>query len=425
MNFIKRLNNKKIFFFIFFLLFLNILFSQGRKDYEELLKKPPIYFETHLVPNDSLFTCFISFKIPYNNLLFVRESGYFKSELSITYEIYKNKEFISRVYDKKSISITDYEKTNDAKLFLEGLTSFKLEEGEYRISPSILLGNTDIEIKNKPLKLLVDSTQISRPIVVSKGNICDSSNIKLTNFQNSIPFSKNEFDILIPIYNDSDFTLSVEIEQNEKVIIEKEIAEYELLSSELIECGNQIILTQKNSSELVKYFRLSFANKNLIEGNAQIVIKSETFEYDFDMNVFWNEKPKSLYSLDGAIKAMRIIGYKDISDSLLNIPDEEQYQALFNFWSRFDDDISTSFNEIFYEFYSRIDFVRKEFNSLGKSDGLDTDRGKTYLLFGEPDKIERTYSEVYNVLEVWVYNSLNEKIYFSDKTGTGKFERVK
>ena len=53
------------------------------------------------------------------------------------------------------------------------------------------------------------------------------------------------------------------------------------------------------------------------------------------------------------------------------------------------------------------------------------DRGKTYLIYGEPDKIERTYSDVYNVLEVWIYNSMNEKIYFSDKTGTGKFERIK
>ncbi len=425
MKFIKLIKNRKLLILILFILFLNTLFPQRRKSHEELPKRQPIYFETHIVPKDSSFICFISFKIPFNNLLFVRERGSFKSELSVTYEIFENNKFISRMFDKKTISIDEYEKTDNTDLFLEGITSFKLGEGEYKIKPSILLGNTDIEIKNRPLKLLVDSTQISKPLVVSNKSYCDSSNIKLNNFQNTIPFSKSEYDLLIPIYNNSDFPLSVKIKQDEKIIIDKIITEYELLGRELSECNNQIVVGKKNNSELVKYFRLNFVNKNLIEGDIKIFIKTKVSEFEFDMNVYWAEKPKSLFSLSGAISAMKIIGYNDIADSLLNISDDEQYKALFNFWSRFDDDSSTSFNEIFNEFYSRIDFVRKEFNSLGKNDGLDTDRGKTYLLYGKPDKIERTYSEIYNVLEVWIYNSLNEKIYFSDKTGTGKFERVK
>ncbi|MCF6268205.1 MAG: GWxTD domain-containing protein [Melioribacteraceae bacterium] len=428
MNFIKQLKpikSKEILFFICILLSFNILFAQKRIAHKALSKRPPIYFETHLIPSSSLFTCFISFKIPYNNLLFVREGAKFNSELTITYEIFEGDKFISRKFNRKTISIAEYEKTDAEDLFLEGITNFKLSEGEYRILPSILLGNTDIEIKNMSLNLLVDSSQIMKPIVISNSSNCDSSNIKLANFQNRIPFSKDEYDLLIPIYSKDDLLLNVIIKQDEKIITENEITEYELFNNELFECNNQIVLVKNNNSELIKYFRLNFVNKNLIEGNATIFLKSETFELEFDMNVFWNEKPKSLLSLDGAISAMKIIGYKDVADSLLGISDEEQYKALFNFWSKFDDNNTTSFNEIFYEFYSRIDFVRKEFNSLGKNDGLDTDRGRTYLLFGKPDKIERTYSEIYNVLEVWIYNSLNEKIYFSDKTGTGKFERVK
>ena len=173
MNYIKLLNNRKLFFFIFFLLIINITFSQKRRNNkEEIPKRPPIYFETHIVPNDSLFTCFISFRIPYNNLLFVRENGSFKSELSITYEIFINNEFNSRVFDRKTISITEYDKTTDSKLFLEGITSFNIEDGEYRISPAILLGNTDIEFKSKPLRLIVDSTQASKPLVVYNGSSC-------------------------------------------------------------------------------------------------------------------------------------------------------------------------------------------------------------------------------------------------------------
>lgn len=401
-----------------------MVFSQNRNNSEELPKRQPIYFETHLVPNDSLYICFISFKIPYNNLLFVRDNGNFKSGLSIAYEIFEKDIFISRVYDLKTVSISDYEKTSDPKLFVEGITSFEIREGNYRISPSILLNNTDIDIKGKPLKIIVDSSQIHRPIVVSNNNNCDSSTIQLSNFQNSIPFSINEYDLLIPFYSNNDFSLKVEIVQGDKTIIEKEINEYELFNKEFVECGDQIIITNKKS-KFVKYFRLNYVNKSLKEGDVKVLLKSKLFEFEYDMNVFWNEKPKSLYNTEDAIESMNIIGYKNIADSLLDYSDEEQYSALFNYWNRFDDDNSTSFNEIFYEFYSRIDFIRHEYNSLGKNDGLKTDRGKTYLLFGEPDKIERTYSEIYNVLEIWSYSSLNEKVYFSDKTGTGKFERIK
>lgn len=425
MNYIKLIKNQKLFIFIFFLLFINTIFSQRRNNKEELPQKPPIYFETHVVPNDSVYTCFVSFKIPYSNLLFVKENGSFKSEIAITYKLLKDKKFYSRKVDKKTISITEYERTKDSKLFLEGITSFNIEEGEYRISPSILLGNTDIDFKSMPLKLSVDATHVSKPFVVYDGASCDSSNTILANFQNTIPFSKNEYDLLIPIYSKNDIALSVEVKQNEKLILEKRLTKFESFNSDVSVCRNQVILTSNNNSELVKYFRLNFVNKNLLEGDAKIFIKSENLELEFDLKVFWNEKPKSLFNSEEAIEAITHIGYKNVADSLSDIDDDEQYQSLFNFWSRFDDDNTTSFNEVFYEYYSRIDFVREEFNSLSKDDGLETDRGKTYLFYGEPDKVERTYSEIYNVLEVWIYNSIHEKIYFSDKTGMGKFERIK
>ena len=181
----------------------------------------------------------------------------------------------------------------------------------------------------------------------------------------------------------------------------------------------------RNNLELIKYFRVNFINRNLIEGEAKIFVNTESSEYQFDINVFWNDKPKSLYDITSAIKALKIIGYNDAVDSLLDVSDNEQNRALLNFWNKFDSDKSTSYNELFTEFYSRIDYAKENFSSLRKDDGIKTDRERTFILFGKPDKIERTYTEVDNIVEIWTYNSLNEKIYFSDITGTGKFIRIK
>nr|MDA3862136.1 GWxTD domain-containing protein [Melioribacteraceae bacterium] len=143
------------------------------------------------------------------------------------------------------------------------------------------------------------------------------------------------------------------------------------------------------------------------------------------LSVLWYDKPKSLENTEQAIEYLETIGFKHSADSLLDFSDDEEYQALFHFWKEFDDDSSTSFNPVFKEFYSRIDFVRNEYNTLGKSDGADTDRGRTYIVYGKPDNIERTFKDVYDVIEIWEYKLISEKIYFSDKTGTGKFERIK
>ena len=183
----------KLSVFIFFILILGFLYPQKRKHREIPLHKQPIYFETHIVPSDSLFRCFFSFKIPYANLLFIRDNNGFKSGVSITYEVFKKEEFISRIFDQKSVNIHDYELTKRNDLFLEGVISFKLKKGNYRVVPSLLLENTDIEITGNTFDLLVDSIQINRPIVISNESRCDNSKFKLVNFDNSVPFSSNSF----------------------------------------------------------------------------------------------------------------------------------------------------------------------------------------------------------------------------------------
>ncbi len=426
MDISKILNYKKLFILILFFLFLTNLFPQKRKRLKELPRKSPIYFETHITTNDSsAYTCFISFKISYNNLLFIKRGGKFQSGISISYEISKDGKYSTRVFDKKTFSVLDYKTTVDSKLFLEGVTSFKVRKGEIKIAPSIQLANTDIEFKSKPLKLVIDSVQISEPIVIYENLVCDSMSYRIANSQNVIPFSEQRYDLLIPIYLNDDSDLKVEIEQRDNVVVKKNISEFILLNKKFSECNNKIIISKKNYQKDVKYYHFKYINKDLTEGPINIKVQHGKTKMNFYMNLFWDEKPKSLSNIEDAIEAMELIGLSNVADSLSDFSDDEAYVALFNYWKKFDDSKSTMFNEVFNEFYSRIDYVNEEFNSLGNNNGLDTDRGKTYLIYGKPDKIERNYSEIYNVVEVWTYSEINQKIRFSDKTGTGNFERIK
>jgi GWxTD domain-containing protein len=424
------LNKEKIYkILIVFLLAIflsNLLVAQKRKKFNQNPTNNPFYLETHVIPLDSSFMCYLSYRITYNNLLFVKENSHYSSGYSVTFEIYEDTKFIKRVIGNGKVSAKTYANTINENLYHDGLISFEIKEGNYLIKPSIILNNTAIEARIKPIKFVVDSNQINMPIFVkSEKPSCNNAKYQLVNFQNSLPFSNSKFDMLIPIYQEINNKIRVEILQNEKQIFDKEITEYKLLNPNITVCNGKIVLNNNSNSPLIKFYKVSFVNQKLIEGEFEVKLKIGDENINFTAPVVWYDKPRSLLDTKKAIEYLEIIGFKQQADSLLDFSEEDEYKVLFDYWRKLDDDSTTSFNTIFDEFYRRIDYVKNQFNSLGENDGVDTDRGKIYVFYGKPDNIERTFNDINNVIEIWEYKSINKKIYFSDKTGTGKFKRIK
>ena len=81
-------------------------------------------------------------------------------------------------------------------------------------------------------------------------------------------------------------------------------------------------------------------------------------------------------------------------------------------------------NEIMYQFYLRVDQAQLLFRAENKQ-GWETDRGKSLILYGEPDKIERQKHTVHSVPhEIWFYKRLNQKLTFVDTNRDNKFKLV-
>lgn len=421
-------NNKhKIFISIFILIFLFCnLIAQNKQKINKSNSKQPLYIETHVFPSESNFNCIVSYKITYSNIVFVKENSHYSSGYTISFEIYENEKFVKRIYGSNKIISSNYTETMSENIFSDGFILFSIEKGKYTIKPSIILNNTDIEAIINPIELLVDSLQIYKPFFVKKEiQFCDSSKYQLANFQNSIPFSDEQYDMLIPSFAEKEESIDIELVQQYKNIIKAKVDNFIFLNKKIEVCNGKVVFNANSNLPLLKFFKVDFVNQKLEEGEFEIFIKNETNKVKFQPQVLWFEKPKSLSNIEEAIGYLRIIGLNKKADSLLNLTEEKEYNALYNFWKKYDDDTLTEFNSVFDQFYSRIDYVKKEFNSVGKKDAIETDRGKTYINFGKPDNIIRTFNEVNDVIEVWEYNALNKKIYFSDKTGTGKFERIK
>ncbi len=420
----KKIYKVRVILFLAILIF-NISFAQKGRDNNLVSQILPVYIETHTFPTDLSYVCYLSYRIPFSNLLFVREGEQYSSGYTLSFELYKKDKFIKRFFVKEKVLTKKYSNTLSSSLYDNGVTSFEMSEGDYLIKPVLSLSNTDIEVKIEPIKLRIDSAQVLKPIFVKTMMKCESSKYQLANFQSHLPYSENKFNLLLPIISSEERPVNISILQGGKTILEEKITKYEKLNPIILECDEKVSIGRNSELPLVNFAKIDFVNKKLMEGKFEIKVKVGEKKKVFNSVVVWHNKPKSLGDVEKAIEYLEIIGYKKEADSLSKFSDEQQYQALFNFWKKFDDDTTTTFNAVFDEFYSRIDVAQKKFNSLNKKDALATDRGLTYILYGKPDSVKRTFNNIYDVIEVWEYKSMNKKIYFSDKTGTGKFERMK
>lgn len=94
-------------------------------------------------------------------------------------------------------------------------------------------------------------------------------------------------------------------------------------------------------------------------------------------------------------------------------------KALFDFWASRDEDKTTLINETKLEYFRRIAVVNSQYRT-GFREGWKTDRGRVYIVYGQPDEIERHANETdVKPYEVWFYNSIQGGVQFifGDRTG--------
>ncbi|MDZ7264993.1 MAG: GWxTD domain-containing protein [candidate division KSB1 bacterium] len=103
----------------------------------------------------------------------------------------------------------------------------------------------------------------------------------------------------------------------------------------------------------------------------------------------------------------------------------QREEVLKEFWDKRDPSPGSPENELYDEFYKRVEYVNRQF-SVQRTLGWRTPRGQVFIIFGPPDRVERsnpyTYSQA--IYEVWYYDDIREKFVFLDEYGFGDFKLV-
>lgn len=137
-----------------------------------------------------------------------------------------------------------------------------------------------------------------------------------------------------------------------------------------------------------------------------------------DFSLVWQNMPLSLGDPIDAIEPLEIIMKSDDYSTLNSGSDKEKMKKVYAFWRPQDPTPATAYNERMATFYQRVDFADFNYATGRMLDGSNTDRGKVYILYGPPTKIERTFIPGDAPTETWTYTNNVAKIFHFEEHGS-------
>lgn len=142
---------------------------------------------------------------------------------------------------------------------------------------------------------------------------------------------------------------------------------------------------------------------------------------DFVVDTLRFNEPFWIKSWETKVKQLYYIADKKEIDSLIKTPVTDREKKWSDFWRK----KSLIYNDDYVEteYFKRVDYANSNFTHVRQ--GWESDRGRIYILLGEPDEIETHPFEVgQNPYEVWYYYSKkvrHPKFVFEDKAGFGDY----
>ncbi len=144
----------------------------------------------------------------------------------------------------------------------------------------------------------------------------------------------------------------------------------------------------------------------------------------YPFRIRWIDMPRSLRNLRQAVDALRYVAGDTLMQEIRSASRERQQELFDSFWKRLDPTPATAYNERLAEYYTRVDYATDNLGSLKDPNGMRSDRGKAYILYGPPASIQRTLRPSSDPEEVWMYPMLHTRLVFVDKEHHGEYKLV-
>jgi len=115
---------------------------------------------------------------------------------------------------------------------------------------------------------------------------------------------------------------------------------------------------------------------------------------------------------------------KDQWEKIKTVEGKRDY--LFKFWNTNDIDKGISRGDFYSDYFKRVKIASSRFKNLAK-EGIKTDMGRVFIMYGEPDQIERFPNQQdTKPYEIWTFEQIEGGVtfIFADITGFSNYELV-
>lgn len=401
--------------------------------YAQPATRVPLLSEINIVPADSAYLAYYSYRIPSNSFVFVKDGKDYSANYRITIEVSDTAStFVDRRIDEKKIYTANFDETTSIKTFNEGVFQFKLHEGKYIFTTIVADLNSHHEYKLKPKEVAIQNITgkiFLKPIIINSSDNGYSGKFRLTNFAGDVPFSEEEYNFVFPCTDTSVTDILVEVISNSDTVYQNKLSDSFTSRLFFQDKNGSVIVSNGGQAKITKNFLLKGLSSKLPEGKLIVILSDPAKQVSlqkFDMKVEWFNKPVSLMNPENAIKFLEVIDKRSVVNELLSGNRDDYEKKLFNYWKKLDPTPNSQFNPLMEEYYERVDYALKHFYTLTrKRREIITDRSKVYIKYGEPSEIERAYNQYGKSIETWIYKKPSMKFNFLDTDGTGNFILVK
>lgn len=355
-------------------------------------------------------------EIPLDNLQFKKNYSTKDYDASINYKI-KVTNISNEIVVNESIK--DYVSTSkDAQKSLEESAKFIVKE--FYLNPGgYILEVTLQDINTKKEETLNDKLQI---IDFSQKNISFSdimlvSNLKIENGKKVItPLIDKNIDNLKEIY----LFFEVYNSQNHDVLTNYK---YKITGAKdkIYEKGNY----QYTLAPGINKFFEKIPTDNLVFGDYKLIINDASngeliAAKDFSNKL--NGMPVNAKDMNLMISQLLYIATGEEYSKIENAKTDELKEKYFiDYWRSKDPSPNTTKNELMIEYYKRIEVANERYSHY--IDGWKTDMGMIYIIYGEPNSIDRVpFAENSKPYEIWQYYTDNKEFIFIDESGFGDYK---
>jgi GWxTD domain-containing protein len=367
--------------------------------------------------------------VPYQSLRFEKNNDIFYSRYEVYIDILDtNSNKISNEKIPKSLKETDYLITQGGTAGFDIIPrSYFLDAGSYQIRINLLdLLSGKSYTKTRTITIVkFDKYKIALSGIMLISSIEEKSGkYKITpHISDNIGILPDGFFIFFEIYNNKDYdSLDFVYElYNQK---EELISKSDKFSDDVCKKVNQLYKkikfpdNAKQGTYKIRLIALTKTGKTDYTEDDYLAITERSLKFD---------RAISGVLLEDLGKSIRYLRYVANAGDIDNIEsganDTEKQKRFEEFWKNLDPSPNTDWNEAFEEYFSRVQYANKNFKSY--TEGWLTDMGMVYIVYGQPDNVDKSDSYSNRTIYVkWTYLN-NREFVFSDDSGLGDYRLIR